>query len=767
MTTRTGDHFNLLCDIGDLATLLTGTGDITAFLQQSVEMVASALQVPVCSIYLFDDTDESLVLKATTGLNPDSVGRVRMKLGEGLVGLCMEQLRPVREGDAFRSSHFKYFKIAGEDPYASFLGVPMRRGRERIGVLAVQHTDRDAFDSVDVRALRALASQLAGPVENARLLISLHAREALEEERTEEALPAFFKGRPASPGWALARALVLEKNRDFLTTGYADPEIAWTAEDFETAVRITGEQLKELQEKFSERLPESASLIFTTHFMMLKDRKFLDKIREGMGRGLTPPQAVRAVARHYVSVFQASPNEYIREKATDLEDLASRLLANLLNRSEPLTGRAGERIVVARELYPSELLKLVSDNVRGIVLVSGGVSSHVAILARSLRIPLLIAEEPVLLTLRPETRLLLDCEAGTLITDPSNEVLERFQSRISTQESVESRAEEMREQTITADGTRVRLMANINLLTQIDLALQLKAEGIGLYRTEFPFLIRSAFPSETEQFLIYDRLCRSMQDKPVTIRTLDIGGDKLLPSSHLAGERNPELGLRSIRFSMRHPHLFEVQLRAILRAGVDTKKLRIMFPMISSVDEFRSARAMVMDCIAALREEGVPCRENPAIGMMVELPAVLETMEEFAREAHFFSIGSNDFIQYLLAADRTNSDVETYYEARHPAVLRGLARIVSTARSFNREVSICGDLAGSDSFLPFLLGIGLRSLSLDPQFLPAVQRRIEELDTGQCAAFAREALEQTTIAGAVDVFTRFNASGSRGGDSWT
>ena len=770
MSTQTRNHFNLLCDISDLATLLTGTGDISVFLEQSVDMVASALQVPVCSIYLFDEEKEELVLTATTGLNPGSVGKVRMKPGEGLVGLCLEQLRPVSEGDAFRSAHFKYFEITGEDPYASFLGVPIRRGRERIGVLAIQHHDKDRFGPVDIRALRALASQLAGPIENARLLISLHAREALGEEGLGEHMPSFFKGSAVSPGWADAPALVLEKNRDFLTTSYADPDIAWTEEDFERAFTLTGEQLKDLQERFSERLPESASLNFTTHFMMLRDRKFTDKIREGVAKGLTPPQAVRAVARHYISVFQASPNEYIREKAADLEDLTSRLLANLLNHSDADTPGSSERIVVARELYPSELLKLVSDNVSGIVLVSGGASSHVAILARSLRVPMLIVEDRTLLSLSRQARLLLDCEAGTLVIDPTPEVLEKFHTRISTQKSVESWAESMQDTTLTADGTRVRLMANINLLSQIDLAMQLKAEGIGLYRTEFPFLIRSGFPSETEQFLIYDRICRAMQDKPVTFRTLDIGGDKLLPSSHPAGERNPELGLRSIRFSMRHPHLFEVQLRAILRAGANMKNLRIMFPMISSLDEFRTARKMVMDCIATLREEGVDCMEIPAIGMMIEVPAVLETMDGFAAEAHFFSIGSNDLIQYLLAADRTNSDVRPYYEARHPAVLPALARITRSARTFPREVSICGDLASSRTFLPFLLGIGLRSFSLDPQFLPHVQQTLTRLSLPDCEVFAQEVLAEESVTGTVALFDRFaQATGlnEKGEKAWT
>jgi phosphotransferase system enzyme I (PtsP) len=277
----------------------------------------------------------------------------------------------------------------------------------------------------------------------------------------------------------------------------------------------------------------------------------------------------------------------------------------------------------------------------------------------------------------------------------------------------------MAPETRTRDKARVHLMANINLLSELDLALELKAEGIGLYRSEFPFIVRSDLPSEEEQRLVYERLFDKMDRRPVWIRTLDVGGDKVLPYLDTLQEDNPELGLRSIRFSLKHRDIFDQQVRAILRAGAHSPSLGIMFPMISSIDEFRTACQTVRQAIAELTEENLPHHREPQLGAMIELPAIVEIIDELAREADFLSIGTNDFTQYMLAADRTNKHVSAYYQPYHPSVLRALARIVQRAAGSQVPVSVCGEVAHQKDFVPFLIGIGLRRLSVDPQFLPA------------------------------------------------
>ena len=301
-------------------------------------------------------------------------------------------------------------------------------------------------------------------------------------------------------------------------------------------------------------------------------------------------------------------------------------------------------------------------------------------------------------------------------------------------------------ETLTGDGKRIELFANINLLSELTLAGDLKAEGVGLYRSEFPFIVRSAFPTEEEQRIIYTRLFDAMEGKPVFIRTLDVGGDKVLPYLNTPKEDNPELGLRSIRFSLQYREIFDQQLRAILRAGEQHDRLGIMFPMISSLDEFQSARLAVEEVQQALKEEDLGYHPDPMIGAMVETPALVPLMDELAREADFFSIGTNDFIQYMLAVDRTNENVAAYYQPHHPAVLRSLAQIVATARRHGKPLSVCGEVAHQKDFLPFLIGIGVERLSVDPQFMPVIQKEIGKISIEKAQAHAKKLLSFSTFS---------------------
>ncbi len=754
MTKKKG-HFNMLCDIGDLTALFSESVDIEIFLQRTVNLVARHLNAQVCSIYLYDDNAEELVLKATIGLNPDSVNRVRMKPGEGLVGKTLERLQPICEGRGSLNPDFKYFAETQEERFESFMAVPIRRGVVRIGVLAAQHEEADYFDNIDLMALRTVASQLAGAIENARLLMDQNQIDLKAVPSSLTKVGDFIKGNPASSGYAFANASVLKKSHFGLLTGSDAPPRKFTLKDFFIALEQTTHQLEDLQARLAKRLPESASLIFTAHFMILKDAKYIEKIVELILNGASVPGAVRSATEMYISRFLSSPHAYIRDKANDMEDLAGRILKNLHRIASSEDKMEEARIVIAQELYPSEILKLASEDVKGIILVSGGVTSHVAILSRSMKIPLIIAQDRALLNLSDGTPVLLDADIGNIFISPSDDIIYQYETRSAAQKTVEPLKESVTPVTFTLDGHQVHLMANINLLSELSLAKELKAEGIGLYRTEFPFLIRSNFPSEEEQYLVYKRLFETMAGKPVTIRTLDVGGDKVLIYSNSPAEANPELGLRSIRFSLSNCEIFEQQIRAILRAAPAHETLRIMFPMISSLDEFREAKQIVYQCVRQLEKEHLSCHCSPQIGMMLEIPCVLEIMEEFAAEADFFSIGTNDFVQYMLAVDRSNEKVAKYYRPYHPSVLRSLARIVRTVSAVGKDISVCGEMAHEPEYIPFLLGIGLRSLSVDPQFLIDLQSGITRIKMSDAEKYANQLLSQSTISGALEVLAYF------------
>ncbi|UCG78453.1 MAG: phosphoenolpyruvate--protein phosphotransferase, partial [Nitrospirota bacterium] len=396
---------------------------------------------------------------------------------------------------------------------------------------------------------------------------------------------------------------------------------------------------------------------------------------------------------------------------------------------------------------PSDILRLASEDIKGIILVGGGVTSHVAILARSLQIPLMIADEPQLLRIAEDTPVIMDAENGSIYVNPDEEVVREYEQEEDAHLVPGISSQAILPETYSLDGIRIQLLANINLLRDLKLARELKAEGIGLYRSEFPFLIRSAVPSEEEQFFIYQRLFDEMPGKDITIRTLDIGGDKLLAYQDLKSEANPELGLRAIRFSLHHRNIFHQQLRAILRAAAGHKTVRIMFPLISSLDEFQQARQAVYDCLHTLEIENLPHHQHPLIGVLVELPSIVEVIDELVAETDFLSIGTNDFVQYMLAVDRTNEKVAEYYQPCHPAVLRSLSKMVKAANSQNKKISVCGELAHDKDYIPFLLGIGIRILSVYPKFLPSVQNIVSNLKISESEAYAQRLLSEATIRG--------------------
>jgi phosphotransferase system enzyme I (PtsP) len=514
-------------------------------------------------------------------------------------------------------------------------------------------------------------------------------------------------------------------------------------EDFYAAAAASEKQLEELQTLIEETLSDVPALIFTAQILMLKDKPFLDKIVDFIKEGVYPPDAVHQTVGHYARMLKNLPNVYLQDKKEDVKDVGRRLLKNLMD-----GGRDGENfaghIVVAQELFPSDIIKFSSQGAKGFLLLRGGSTSHNSILARSLRVPLMIVDHPVLLQLPEGTEVLMDADEGQVYILPSRAAKTEYEKRRRDQTEINAASGCVLGEIVTQDGAKVDVLANINLLNDLKAAKAFHAKGVGLYRTEFPFIVRSDFPSEEEQFVTYKKLVDGMDGREVTFRTLDIGGDKILSYFDYGKEKNPFLGLRSIRFSLRHREVFRQQLRAILRAGAGAD-LRIMFPMISSIEEFLEARQEARDCIRGLKDEGVLCHERPAVGMMVELPSVIEIIEDLAREADFFSIGTNDFIQYMLAVDRTNEKVADFYTAHHPSILRAFKRVVDAAKQAGKEVCVCGDMAHDPRFIAYFLGIGVRRFSLDTAYIPCVQKVVMSSTIAGAEKMAKQILMENKM----------------------
>jgi phosphotransferase system enzyme I (PtsP) len=746
------DNVDLICNIGELAGLFKKSSSLEDFLQTVVSIVAYHMRSAVCSVYLYNDKTMELVLTATQGLSLESIGKVRLKLGEGLTGQAMKELRPIREGAGNRNPQFKFIPGIYEERYQAFLAVPIMRGLERVGVLVLQDPVQDYFDENDTKALQAIAAQLAVTIENAKLLLTLHQLQestmaGLSASPVAEVLEPqpelmFLRGVAASAGIAIGQMAIFGALEE--VHHEPAPGERWTLQDFHRALAKTEQQLEALQLQMEERLADVASMIFSAHLLIVKDSKFSGSMVELITKGMAPERAIEQIVSDYTRMFDKSANPRLREKGQDVKDLGRRLVRNLHAGEEDGADYRG-RVIVAGELMPSDILKLSAQKAEGLVLVSGGVTSHVAILARSLQLPMVILEDRRLFGLSSNVILALDGDQGNLYVDPSAEVLRSFHELIESRRVMERAATEVRPVTETQDGQRVRLLANINMISESKAARQLKAEGVGLYRSEFPFIVRNDFPSEEEQFRIYRKLLDEMPGKPVVIRTLDVGGDKMLSYFPTVNEANPFLGLRAIRFSLRYKDIFVRQLRALLRAGEGTD-LHIMFPLISSVDDFVEARAVVSECQRSLADEGVPHLEKPKLGAMIELPSAVEVADELACEADFLSIGGNDLVQYMLAVDRTNEHISDLYVTHHPAVLRALRRVVEAARRHHKPLSFCGEMAGDAKILPFLIGIGVRSISVEARQIPRLQQLLGQLDARQAQRQADQLLKLGKIS---------------------
>ncbi len=734
------DHTKLLCDISELNHLFRDSVSVENFLQQITEMVSKHMQTEVCSIYLYDDDEEILTLKATKGLNHEMIGKITLALGEGLTGISLKELRPINISNATQHPDNKLFWGTGEQNYENFLAVPIARGVERIGVLVLQRTQSYTFSDSDVLACKAVASQLANIIENARFIISMHSEHEEKSRSLINEQSRLIHGKVASEGYCLGETLVLDKEKTFNSLLQRRFTRHYTIKDFKNAVKQTANQLEEMQEEVEEKLSDAASLIFASHLLILKDHEFIGQMESMIAMGTNPPQAILQIAKKYMDIFEKAQNVFVREKVQDVEDLTVRLISNITSDQEIVSGYRG-KIVIARDIFPSELLKMTSEKIGGIILVSGGVTSHLSILASSLAIPMVIANDLTLLDVANKTKVLLDADTGNIYLKPNQDVIDEFQRRNKQREKISQLDHNVKSETKTKDLQKITLLANINLLSDISLAKKVKCEGVGLYRTEFPFIVRNSFPSEQEQYITYRKLVTSMKGQPVIFRTLDVGGDKMLSYYHNTIEQNPAIGMRSIRFSLENKEVFIQQIRAILRAG-EGEKLKIMFPMISSIDEFDAAKNIVLECIESLRNESEEFNSEPAIGMMIELPSVIELIDDFAKEADFFSIGTNDFIQFMLGVDRTNEKVASFYMPYHPSVLRAMKTIVESVQAHGKEISICGSMSSDEKYIKFLLGIGLRVLSVNPSHIPRIQKVINSITISDAQTYATKLISQ-------------------------
>jgi len=732
----------------DISGLILHSHDLQETLDNIVNLVAKRMNTDVCSIYLLEDDSETLTLQASKGLSKASIGKIAMKISEGLTGLVVEQRGVVNTENAPAHPRYKFFKGTGEEKYTSFLGVPLFERKTPVGVIVVQTREARIFTQHEISTIATIAYQISSIVINAKLLNSVRSKEEerafferelakAQKEATDRERNAAkstrgqrqsLHGSAASSGFCWGKLYILNHNGGRKGTRTAIKVLSRSEERKRFLVALEKAKIQTLymEKRVATTLSKEDAAIFHTHLMIMEDRGVTGRIIEEIDTDCGAVKAVENVVDHYVAAFSRMEDPYLRQRSADMVDIGRRII-DCLEGKESRTRLRDKRIIVADDILPSDMATLNTDKVLGIITEKGDVNSHAAIMARSLGIPAVLGIDGLLKKVGPRDEVIIDGTSGHIYINPDAGIKAEYE-RLQKDHSLRQRELEglLDIPAITTDGCHLHLRANIGLLSDIRVAVANGAEGVGLYRTEFPYMARKSFPNRNEQFEIYKNILEGFNGLPVNIRTLDIGGDKGLPYFEYPKEDNPFMGWRSIRVSLERQDIFRDQLAAVLMASVHGKA-SLMFPMVSGIDEIRQIKEIIGEVCLELSRAGLPYSQEMKLGIMIELPAAVQTAHMLIHEVDYFSIGTNDLIQYTMAADRNNPKVKRYYDPFHPAVLHSIKRVAEVAINEDKPVSICGEMASIPIAAVLLLGMGITDFSLSAPAIPIIKQVIRKV----------------------------------------
>ena len=710
--------------------------DLKAALGIIVLRVKEAMSSQVCSVYLLDPETNRFVLMATEGLNKRSIGKVSMAPNEGLVGLVGTREEPLNLENAADHPRYRYFAETGEERYASFLGAPIIHHRRVVGVLVIQQKERRQFDEGEEAFLVTMSAQLAGVIAHAEATGSIRGL-GRQGKGIQEAK---FVGVPGSPGAAVGTAVVMLPPADLdVVPDKAITDIPAEIALFKTALEGVRNDMRAVSKKLAKQLRPEEQALFDVYLMMLDDASLGSEVKNVIKTGQWAQGALRQVVTDHVNRFELMDDDYLRERASDVRDLGRRLLAYLQHDRQQTMVYPDNTILVSEELTATMLGEVPEGKLAGLVSVLGSGNSHVAILARAMGIPTVMGVVDLPYSKVDGIQMIVDGYHGEVYTNPSEVLRKQYAEVVEEERQLSLGLDALRElPCITPDGHRMPLWVNTGLLADVARAQQRGAEGVGLYRTEVPFMINQRFPSEKEQLAIYREQLSAFHPQPVTMRSLDIGGDKSL-SYFPIKEENPFLGWRGIRVTLDHPEIFLVQARAMLKASEGLNNLRILLPMISGTHELEEALHLLHRAWGEVRDEGTDV-PMPPIGVMIEIPAAVYQTKELARQVDFLSVGSNDLTQYLLAVDRNNPRVADLYDYLHPAVLQALQSVVRDAHAEGKPASICGEMAGDPAAAILLMAMGFDSLSMNATNLPKVKWMLRQVSLSRAKELLAEVM---------------------------
>ncbi|SES14156.1 phosphotransferase system, enzyme I, PtsP [Tranquillimonas rosea] len=725
--------------LGRLRAALAEESAGQARLDHIVQIIADSMRTEVCSIYLFRDT-ETLELCATQGLKIEAVHQTRMRVGEGLVGRIAREGRPINAPDAPKTRGFRYMPETGEEIYSALLGVPIQRLGERLGVLVVQSKEQRHYTEDEVYALEVVAMVLAEMTE----LGAFVGEGAALSKRHQN--PVLFRGTTAQEGVAEGRVW-LHEPRVVVTNPIADDPERET-ERLHSAVNTLRVSVDDLL-RAADNGDKEQREVLETYRMFANSRSWLGRMEEDISRGLSAEAAVEKEQSSARARLRSVPDAYFRERLHDLDDLSNRLLRILTGQgSETGSEMPDDPILVARSIGPGELLEY-GRSLRGIVLEQGSVGSHAAIVARALAIPLVIHCDRVTTEALTGDHILVDGDQGVAHLRPEDNVARAFREKIAMRAKAQERYSDLRDQPATSKcGTTTRLLMNAGLMADLPSLEGSGAEGVGLFRTELQFLIRSKVPRRGELAALYARVMQAAKGRPVVFRTLDIGSDKVLPYMKPQDEPNPALGWRAIRVGLDKPGVMRMQLQALIRA-TNGGPLAVMFPFIAQFDEFRAARQHMLDELEREDKLGHVLPEKVEIGAMLETPSLAFAPRQFFEMADFISIGGNDLKQFFFAADRENERVRKRYDTLNVSFLTLIEHIVARCEETGTPVSFCGEDAGRPIEAMCFAAMGLKTLSMRPSSIGPVKNLLRRVDLKE----VKTVIDEARASGAQSVRT--------------
>lgn len=711
--------------------------DFDQVLSIIVTRIRKSMAVDAASFYLVNTNQREYLLRKTDGLNSEWVNKLRVEIDEGITGYVIRTAETVNLACAREDARYRLFINSGDDVLNAYLGVPVIHQRQVLGALVVQRKEARAFTETSVAFMMALASQLAGAIAHAKL--AAESNYPFGAKRLQE---KFFNCIPGAPGVAIGTALVVYSSSDLYSVPdrkieNVDSEISL----FKSAVAAVCDEIKSMQTRLSDMLSAEDNALFDAYILLANSNTLLNDTIERIRLGNWAQAALRDTVKEHCLRFSSIGDDYLRERADDVREIGLRIFQKLHADGSAPIHYPRHTILVGENIGVTQLAEVPADKIVGIISANGSSSSHVAILARAMGIPAVMGASNVSFGWLDQCEVIADGYQGRIYVQPPAFVRFEYYRLIREENNLKKDLEGLRDLPAqTTDNVTVSLMVNSGLLMDEKSVLREEIDGVGLYRTEFPFMIRSSFPSESEQVEIYLKVLKNYYPRPVTLRTLDVGGDKPL-SYFPVSEANPYLGWRGIRVTLDHPEILMMQLRAMLKASENYSNLNVLFPLMSSIKELETAKGLFEQALQAVRAQGYDIK-TPKIGVMIETPAAALIADSFAKRVDFLSIGTNDLTQYLLAVDRNNARVVKLYDSMHPAVLRALMYIVEAGKKFVKPVCVCGEMSSHPAAAILLLGMGIRCLSMAPTSIARIKWVIRSFSYQKAADLLAQSLQK-------------------------